>query len=256
MLLKLLVVDPYFSDKLNEEVRNVYHSESVSEEDKFDSLLKLNSDVYGWININGTKIDYPVLMANKEDPDFYLTHNYKRESSKYGSIFVDASCKLIVNPKNTVIYGHHMADGQMFADLMKYSELDFYKQNPIIKFDRIREKSDWKIISIFKTNTLPEQGKIFNYIITSFKNTSEFLNYIEEVRKRSLIDIPVDVNKDDRLITLSTCSSEFKNFRTVVVARKVRNKEESHVDVDKASKASNPLMPDCWYERYGGTKPV
>lgn len=257
MLLKLLFIDTYLSNRVNDEIKNIYYSndDESTEENRFTSLLELNPDIYGWISISGTKIDYPVLMANAEEPEFYLKHNYKRENSKYGSIFIDSRCRNVLNPKNTIIYGHHMADGQMFADLMKYSELNFYKEHPIIKFDTIKENSDWKIISIFKTNTLPEHGKIFNYIITDFDSNSEFLKYVGEVRKRSLLNIPVDVNQNDRLITLSTCSSEFKNFRTVVVARKVRNGEDSQVNVNLASKSDNPLMPDCWYERYGGSAP-
>ena len=159
------------------------------------------------------------------------------------------------NPKNTVIYGHHMADGQMFADLMKYSDVEFYKKRPIISYDTTRGKGKWKIISIFKTNTLPEQGEVFIYIVSKFKDDDSFFEYVNEVKKRSLLNIPVDVQKNDKLITLSTCSSEFEGFRTVVVARKVRSGESEYVDTNLATKADNPLMPKCWYKKYGGNPP-
>lgn len=255
ILVKLLLIDPYFLNKSNEEVKNIYHTDGISLEDRFKSLLEINSDIKGWLFISETRIDYPVLQS-ENDPTFYLTHDYKKETSRYGSIFIDSSCKLGTNSKNIIIHGHHMRDGQMFADLMKFSDLEFYKQNPIIEFDSVVEKADWKIISIFKTNTLPEQGTIFNYIIPSFGSSQDFLNFVNQVRIRSLIDTPVDVNENDQLITLSTCSYEFTDFRTVVVARKVREGESRVVDTSSAKKASNPLMPKCWYDRYGGTPPV
>ena len=92
-------------------------------------------------------------------------------------------------------------------------------------------------------------------MIGSFQNEKDFMNYVYNVRVRSLIDCPVDVNEDDELITLSTCSYEFTNFRTVVVARRVRIGEDSGVDVDKASVNSNAVWPEVYYNAYGGSRP-
>ena len=255
IIAKILVFDPYVSNKTIDEVKRVYYDENTSEESKISSLTGINPDICGWIKISGTRIDYPVLQANSDDPKYYLNHNYKREETKYGSIFADKNSKVKSNPKNTILYGHHMADGQMFADLMKFSDVDFYKKNPIINYNTVLEKEVWKIISVFKTNTLPEQGKVFDYVVSKFSDEKSFLEYVNEVKKRSLINIPVDIDKNDRLITLSTCSYEFENFRTVVVARKVRKNESANVDVSAVSKAENPLMPDCWYKKYGGSPP-
>jgi len=83
---------------------------------------------------------------------------------------------------------------------------------------------------VFKTNTLSSQGEFFNYMIGEFQNEKDFMNYVYNVRIRSLITCPVDVNEDDELLTLSTCSYEFTNFRTVIVARKVRDGESAKVD--------------------------
>ena len=197
------------------------------------------------------------MQGNKNETHFYLDHNYKREKSKYGSIFLDPICQLSENPKNCVIYGHHMADGQMFADLMKFSSLDFYKQNPLISFETIKDRNaKWKIFSVFKTNTLASQGKIFYYVVSDFADNNSFLDYVSQIRKRSLLDIPVDVNENDKLITLSTCSYEFQDFRTVVVARRVRNGEDEAVDTSLAAEAKNPLMPECWYKKHGGSPPA
>ncbi len=255
ILFKLLIWDSYFSSKTNDQAKEIYYNNDLKQEEKISSLEQLNTDICGWIHISGTRIDYPVLKATKDDPEFYLSHNHKGEKSKYGSIFIDPNCSLEGTSKNTIIYGHHMADGQMFADLMKFSDVEFYKQNPIIDFNTSRTKGQWKIISVFKTNTLSSQGEVFNYVIPDFKSGEEFLKYVEEVKKRSLITTNIDVNKNDKLITLSTCSYELESFRTVVVARKVRSDESSSINVSLVSKAPNPLMPKGWYDRYGGSPP-
>lgn len=256
VLLKLLVVDSRNANKANQVAQELYY-ESPKEENRFSSLLELNSDIFGWISIKGTNIDYPVLKSPKDDPDFYLSHNYKKEKSKYGAIFLDFNCETFSKGnKNTILYGHHMADGQMFADLMKFSDVEFYKSHPVIRFDTLNEESNWKIISVFKTNTLSEQGEVFNYTISRFNKSKDFTEYIEEVKKRSLINIPVTAEVNDKLLTLSTCSYEFKDFRTVIVARKVKEEESLEVDTSSAFKSENPLMPQCWYERYGGVAPA
>ncbi len=267
ILVKILVIDSYISQKAASEIQELYHhqqdsennndSEKAEEDSKFSELSKINSEICGWITVPGTRIDYPVLQGNKNETHFYLDHNYKREKSKYGSIFLDPICQLSENPKNCVIYGHHMADGQMFADLMKFSSLDFYKQNPLISFETIYDRNaKWKIFSVFKTNTLASQGKIFYYVVSDFADNNSFLDYVSQIRKRSLLDIPVDVNENDKLITLSTCSYEFQDFRTVVVARRVRNGEDEAVDTSLAAEAKNPLMPECWYKKHGGSPPA
>ncbi len=248
LLLKLLWLDPFLANKSNSEVKDIFYSESVSFEDKFKSLLAINSDIKGWVFISGTRIDYPVVQK-QDDSHFYLSHNYKKEVSRYGSIFVDSACKNSTDSKNIILHGHHMNDGQMFADILKFSDLNFYKQNPIIEFDTPKEQASWKIFSVFKTNTLPEHGKIFNYMVPEFNSPESYMKFIDDLKKRSLISTPVDVNENDQILTLSTCSYEFKNFRTVVVARKVRQGESLEIDLNNAIKSPNPLMPDCWYNR-------
>ena len=254
LLIKLMIIEPSISKKINEEAKSIYYNNMDSPASlRSQPLVSINSDIKGWIKIDNTVIDYPVVQS--EDPYFYLNHNYKKESSNYGSIFIDSNCKEGVNSKNIILHGHHMRDGQMFADLMKFSDFEFYKACPIITFNTNEHDIKWKIISIFKTNTRPEQGKIFNYLVVSFANENDFLNYIYNVKIRSLIDTGVNIASSDQIITLSTCSYEFDDFRTVLVARKIRAGEEEKVDLNKAKISGNPLMPDCWYREYGGTPP-
>lgn len=247
---------PYKQSESTRKIQGVHgYIEGDSYEETFNKLREINKDIKGWIYISNTVINYPVLEPPSDDPAFYLFRDYEKNNSKYGSIFVDATYGITEDLKNTVIHGHHMNDGKMFGDLLKYSDLDFYRTSPIVRYDTIYETGIWKIISVFKTNADSSQGEPFNYLQLTFSNDSEFLNYIQDVKLRSIIDIPVDVRADDKLITLSTCSYELDNFRTVVVARKVRYDESTEVDVNSASINPNPIYPDAWYEKYGGSKP-
>lgn len=233
----------------------------VGEAINWKNLKKINKDIIGWIKMSNTKVDYPVLWSKSDTRDYqyYLDHNYKKNWDSFGSIFLDYRCTKGTDCQNVVLHGHHIRDGSMFGDLLKYGgtkgNLDFYKKTPVIKFDTPDGEGTYKIISVFKTNTLSSQGEFFNYMIGDFQNEKDFMNYVYNVRVRSLFNCPVDVNEDDELITLSTCSYEFTNFRTVVVARKVRQGESTKVDVSKATLNKNPVWPQVYYSAYGGTRP-
>lgn len=224
---------------------------------KFLELQKINPAIVGWIKVPNTIIDLPVLQADSKDPEFYLTHDYNNKYAKYGSIFVDSHCSVEQGKsKSIILYGHSLNSGRMFTELNKYKNYSFYKSNPVFTFDTIDSQSQWKIISIFLTNTLPDQGEPFDYLKTQFKDSSEYLNFVYQMRIRSLFNTGVSFNKDDQIVLLSTCSYEFTDFREVVVARKVRDGESSEVDVTKISYNNKVVYPDCWYKKNGGTKPV
>ena len=260
------------NEQLNNEIQKIAHREDRSDDDHapevdegsgidWDELLSINPEIVGWIYINDTKIDYPVLWHKSDDmySQYYLNHNYKGEWDSYGTIFLDYRDLEGTDSKNVVMHGHHMNDGSMFGNLMSYAgmsgNLDFYEEAPIVEFDTPKADAKYKIISVFKTNTLSSQGEFFNYLRADFQNEKDFMDYVYNVRIRSLINCPVDVNEDDEIITLSTCSYEFTNFRTVVVARKVRIGEEAKVDTDKASINDNAVWPEVYYNAYGGSRP-
>ncbi len=267
------VYRPIEEQKLNGDIQKIAHSTDEKEGGEtpnkgkgssinWDDLLKVNKEIVGWIQINGTKIDYPVLWHKGDDitGQYYLNHNYKRDYDSYGCIFLDYRCTSGMNSKNIVLHGHHMNDGSMFAGLMDYGgtegNLDFYKKHPTIKFDTPQGDGVYKIISVYKTNTLSAHGEFFKYMVGDFQNDKDFMNYVYNTRIRSLINCPVDVNEDDELLTLSTCSYEYTNFRTVVVARRVRIGETSKVDTNKASLNGNAVWPEVYYSSRGGKRPT
>lgn len=234
-------------------------------------LKKINKEIVGWIQIKDSKIDYPVLWHKGDDGNYqyYLDHDYKGDYDSFGSVFLDYRCTKGMDSKNIVLHAHHMNDGSMFAGLMEYGgtsgNLDYYKKHPTIVFDRepvtdsdgnvLTRDGVYKIISVFKTNTLSSHGDFFNYMVGNFQNDKDFMNYVYNVRIRSMINCPVDINENDEILTLSTCSYEFTNFRTVVVARKVRLGEDAKVDVSKASQNDNAVWPEVYYASYGGSRP-
>lgn len=234
---------------------------SAGEKIDWSKLKDINDEIVGWVEINDTNIDYPVMYheGDSRSSQYYLYRDYRGNPSDWGSVFVDYRSTESVKSKNVILHGHHMNDGTMFADMLKYGgysiDMDFYKKAPTITFNTPEGNGTYKIISVFKTNTLSSHGEFFNYMIGAFQNEKDFMNYVYDVRVRSLVNCPVDVNEDDTLLTLSTCSYEYTDFRTVIVARKVRNGESTKVDVSQASANNNAVWPQVYYDRNGGTRP-
>lgn len=219
---------------------------------EFEDLYSQNEDVVGYLAIDGTDFAYPVVQYT--DNDYYLHRGFDGEENESGTPFVDYRTNLRTT-QNTIIYGHNMRTGTMFELLLQYRDLNFYRQHPVLEFDTVYEPGEYKVFGMFIANTREEDGPIFDYLNFLDGTEETFMEYVENVQVRSLIDTGVDVQPGDRLLTLSTCSYEFTDARFVVVARKVRDGEDPEVDTDQAVKADDPLMPRIWYELYGGNNP-
>ena len=228
----------------------------------FESLLEQNKDIKAWIKINGTNVNNPVYQTNNND--YYLDHDMNRQSSRYGALFIDKDAKFDKSggyhpvTKNIVVYGHHMKDGTMFGSLKHYTDLSYYKNHPVIDFTTLYRDSDYKIFAVFITNNIPEQdnGQVFNYTQSSFGSAEDFLAFVEDVKKRSIINTGVDVEATDELLTLSTCTYEFDDARLVVMARRVRDGETDIYNTSAAKVNPKPLYPQIWYDKRGGKKPT
>ena len=119
---------------------------------------------------------------------------------------------------NIVIYGHHMKNGSMFADLCNYTDEDFWREPPLIHFDTLSSFGEYEIVAVFRFNTNKETFK-YNECVTM--NEEEFNEFIQEVHAREMYDTGIDAEYGDQLLTLSTCEYFYKNGRFVVVAKKV-----------------------------------
>ena len=184
--------------------------------EKYGALFEQNQDFIGWISIDGTNINYPV-MQTPTNPDYYLKHSFEKTWSDYGVPYIDEACIMGIS-NNVVIYGHHMNDGSMFVDLCNYTEEDFWREHPVIHFDTLSSLGEYEIVAVFKFNTNKET---FKYNEWATMNEDEFNEYMQEVHARQLYDTGVDAEFGDQLLTLSTCEYTYKNGRFVVVAKKV-----------------------------------
>lgn len=229
----------------------------------FKDLLNENEDVKGWIkldNLNGendTKIDYVVMQSSNGDPEYYLTRDWQRNKVKAGSLFLDHKSSVEKPTQNLVIHGHNMTSSDdMFHYLLRFNEKKYYNAHPIIDFNTIYSTGQWKIFAVFITNGSSKKEPFFDYTKSEFKDSSDFLNFIYQLRIRSIYSADdVDINENDQLLTLSTCSYEVKDYRTVIVARKVRDGEDPTVNTDNVIINPEPLYPESYYYRYGGKAP-
>lgn len=186
---------------------------------KVKKLQKKNDDIVGWLEIEDTNINYPVLQGN--DNEFYLNHNYKKERSEKGSIFLDAKYNWDIPSNNLLIYGHNIINGLMFQDLLKYESQDFYKKHPNIRFTTEKEDKEYEIISVFKSRVYYKSEKnVFRYydFINSEKE-KDYMEFIKNAKKVSIYDTEVTAKYGDELITLVTCSYHTKDGRFVVIGR-------------------------------------
>ena len=203
---------------------------------KYQSYMDKNSDFVGYIKIDGTHIDYPVVQSSNNE--YYLTHNFEKEEEARGAIYMESDCSISPLSFNTVLYGHNWLDKTMFSELVKYNDIEYYKEHPIINFDTAYDDMQWKIFAVFITNAdeNEDNGYIFNYIYPHLDGDN-FDGYISELNKRTLYKTDVDLKSSDKILTLSTCSRamDTKHYRAdariVVVARLVRDGERDRKSV-------------------------
>ncbi len=212
-------------------------------------------DLVGYLQVSNTTIDDAVVQGT--DNSYYLRRSIYGYYSYSGCYFVDYECDLSKPSQNTVIYGHNLMDSsRLFGQLTRYKRLSFYKSTPVITFDTLQKQMKWKVFAVFQTNNDEDDGVLFNFRRADFFSQEDFLYFIERVRRRTLLNIPVDVQENDRILTLVTCDYDINNdWRLVVMARLIRPGESEEVDVESATVNSNPLYPEGWYRRKGGTRP-
>ena len=187
---------------------------------KVRELKEVNNDIVGWLEIPDTNISYPVLQG--EDNEYYMNHNYKKEKSRNGSIFLTKDYDWEIPSSNLLIYGHNLNNGTMFQDLLKYANESYYKEHPKIRFTTVEDDSEYEIIAVFKSRVYYQSEKnVFRYyFFVNAETEEEFNQFIENAKKESLYDIDATAQYGDQLITLSTCSYHVKDGRFAVVGRK------------------------------------
>lgn len=183
------------------------------------ALHKKNPDCIGWLRIEGTVIDYPV-MYHPEKENYYLHRDFNGKYSANGCLFLSELC----NPDtsdNLIIYGHHMNSGKMFATLDKYKSSKFYQEHPLISYNTLQGEEIYQIFAVFRTPVYT--GNDFPYYtFTKAESVADYQKYIEAVKERSLYDTGTSAVFGDKLLTLSTCEYSQRNGRIVVTAKRIR----------------------------------
>ncbi len=177
-------------DSENSNIYNVSDTPSEKTERmlKLEELQKENKDIVAWIEIEGTNVNYPVLQGL--DNDYYMTHNYKREYTSCGSIFLDKDYNFSIPSTNFLIYGHNMKNGTMFKDLLKYKSKDFFNEHQTIRFTTSKEDAIYEIISVFESRVYykSEQNVFRYYYFVNAKNEEEFNYFVTNSKNASLYD--------------------------------------------------------------------
>ncbi len=189
---------------------------------KYARLYKQNNDFIGWIKIDDTDIDYPVMQSMYEE-EYYIYRDFDKQSSSAGTLFIDTNSDVIMSD-NILIYGHNMHTGKMFHDLLEYESEEFYKNHKTFTFNTIHGDGTYEVIAAFRT-------KIYEVDYTGFKyyqffdasSEEEFMNYVKNCVSMTPYTIVNDVEYGDKLITLSTCAYHTTNGRFVVVAKKIED---------------------------------
>ena len=180
-----------------------------------------NNAMAGWLRIEGTKIDYPVIHT-PEDHDKYLRKDIDDNFSMDGTLFIDGQCSILPESDNIVIYGHNMKKGTMFHDLMKYAKKDFWQEHPIIEYTTLYEEREYEIIAAFYDRVYYTHENVFKfYQFIDYETEEEFANAVENYKAKAEYDTGVEPVFGDRLLTLVTCSYHEENGRFVVVARQI-----------------------------------
>lgn len=188
--------------------------------EEYQTLYNKNKKLIGWLKIDDTIIDYPVMQTANND--YYLDHNFNQEYDKNGSLFLDKDCDVVHRNMNLIIYGHHMKSGKMFGNLNSYSSKEYGSRHSLIQFDTIYEKGTYEVMYVFRSRIYNEDEVVFKYYqFLDAASATEFDSYMQEMAALSLYDTGVTASYGDELLTLSTCDSSETDGRFVVVAKRV-----------------------------------
>ena len=207
-ILIILICIYNISEKLIEYNKADNSYEKIRVEKEEENLYDKYEDYRGWIKIDNTNINYPIVQG--KDNSFYLDKDINKNYLSSGSIFMNYLNNGF-NDENTILFGHHMRNKTMFAQLKKYKEKEFfYGNNDIVIEVENGKVLKYKVFSAYVTDAKD------NYIKTNFDDKAQYKEFLEDIKNKSLYKSDIDVNENDKIITLSTCSYEFNDARMVV----------------------------------------
>lgn len=189
---------------------------------KFRSLYYKNTDFRGWLTIDGTKIDYPV-MSRENDNDYYLDKNFEHEKDKNGLLILDYRCDVRESNQNMIIYGHNMRTGVMFGTLKKYKDEAFCEKNSTIKFDTIYESFEYEIVAAMLSEVAYADEDVFRYYDAIDMSTQEDFDAFWGNVSENALYVRDELEYGDACLILSTCDNYKEDGRFVVIAKRVQD---------------------------------
>ena len=214
--------EPVITRETTEETWATEATEAPKEREYLPALQEKreeNEDTVGWLTIDGTKIDYPV-MYTPQDPEKYLHLGFDQKYSFAGLPFIDANCSLDPESDNLIIYAHNMLDGSMFRSLMKYEEKSYWQQHPTVKLDLWDEEREYEVLAAFRDRVYYKTENCFKfYKFIDAESEDSYREAIDYYKTHACYDTGVTAQPGDRLLTLVTCAYHTDNGRFVVVAR-------------------------------------
>ena len=187
---------------------------------EYEGLYEMNNDLVGWIKIEGTPIDYPVMQTSMDNKDFYLYRNFEKQDAAAGSLYVREECDVNAPSDNVTIYGHNMRVGTMFAYLHNYIEQEEWEKNPLIFFDTLTDYHTYKIFGVFKTTASIGEGFSYHQMEDA-ESEEDFNQFIATIKDLSFYDTGITPVYGDKIICLSTCEYTLENGRLVVAAYRI-----------------------------------
>ena len=187
---------------------------------QYQELFMQNPDLIGWLTIDGTSIDYPVMWT-PEDPEYYSHRGFDKEDSNNGLLFMDELSSVDEFGGNVIIYGHNMKTGTIFGCLTGYKDASYYSEHPYIDFDTVYGDGQYEVFAAFSIDVVEDTSFVYNQYIDMDEST--YNAYVDEVIKRSDVDSGIRPSYGGQLLTLSTCEYSSDNGRYVVVARRVED---------------------------------
>jgi len=186
---------------------------------EYSELYAMNNDLVGWIQIEGTKLDYPVVQSPYER-DYYLKRDFDKNRSDRGCIYAREECDILEPSDNITIYGHNMRDGSMFAALNDYVYEETWENNPLIFFDTLYDYHVYKIFAVFRTSANLGEGFSYHQMIDA-QNKEDFDDFVDTCKRLSYYETDITPQYGDKLICLSTCEYTLDNGRLVVAAMRI-----------------------------------
>lgn len=187
--------------------------------EEYAEVYTRNTDMVGWMRIDDTVLNYPV-MQTPENQDYYINHNFNKQSSSHGCLYARDVCDVSFPSDNVTIFGHNMRDGSMFAVLHSYKDPAFFESHRYIHFDSLTHHRKYEVMAVFLTTATEDQGFAYHQFVDA-QNEPAFDEFVSLCKSISLYDTGVTAQYGDKLITLSTCEYSQTNGRLAVVARLV-----------------------------------